>query len=222
MNYSDSLKKSPLFKGIEEDNIKSMLACLSAKKKSYKKGEIIFHNGEDINSMGMVLAGSVHIFKDDFWGNRAIIGEASAGNLFGETYACVESETIEVSVAAVEDSEILFLDVQRILKTCTNECEFHTRLIYNLLSILGEKNLMLTRKMEHMAKKTTKEKLLSYLSAESMKNGSSTFEIPFNRQQLAEYLAVDRSAMSNELCKLRDKGVLNFKKNKFQLNNSEK
>lgn len=217
MDYSMTLKKSPLFRGVEPEEIRSMLSCLNANEGTYKKGEFIFRNGDRLNTMGLVLSGSVHIIKEDFWGNRTIIGIASAGRLFGETYACVQSEPLEVGVVAAETAEILFLDARRIITVCTSACEFHTRLIQNLLSVLAEKNLMLTKKMEHMARKTTREKLLSYLSEQSLKQGSPVFEIPFNRQQLAEYLAVDRSAMSSELGKLRDEGILTFNKNKFHL-----
>ncbi len=211
------LKKSPLFRGIEEKEISSMLSCLSAREKNFQKGVFIFRSGEKIHRIGLVLSGAVHIVKEDFWGNRTIIGEASCGNLFGEAYACAQSGTIEVSAVAAENCSILFLDIFRVMNVCTSACDFHSRLIRNLLSVLSEKNLMLTKKMEHMAKKTTREKLLSYLSDQSLKCASPSFEIPFNRQQLAEYLAVDRSAMSNELSKLQKEGYLTFQKNHFHL-----
>ena len=217
-NYLSVIKKSPLFSGITGEETEDMLGCLSAQHKKYKKGQFIFRTGETISAVGMVLSGSVHIIKEDFWGNRTIIAEVSPGSLFGETFACLKSEALGVSVLAAEHSEIIFLDVQRIMTVCTSACEFHTRLIRNLLSVLAEKNMMLTKKIEHIAKRTTREKLLSYLSAESLKNNNASFEIPFNRQQLADYLCVDRSAMSNELCKLRDEGMLTFEKNNFSLN----
>lgn len=214
---NNEFMKASLFEGIEEKDIPSMLSCLSARKKSFKKGAFIFFSGEKIEVVGLVLCGSVHIIKEDFWGNRTMIGEAGPGQLFGEVYACLAAEELGVSIISAEDTEILFLDVKKIVGVCTSSCCFHTRLIRNLLSIIAQKNLALTRKMEHMSKKTTREKLLSYLSFQSMTNNSSSFEIPFNRQQLAEYLAVDRSAMSKELCRLRDEGMLTFRKNKFHL-----
>lgn len=215
--YLDIIKMSPLFNGISENEIKSMLTCLSAKSETYKKNQFIFRLGETIAAVGMVLSGSVYITKEDFWGNRSILAKAEAGDLFGETFACVQTKSLGVSVTATEVSDILFLDVGRIMTTCTNVCEFHTKLMKNLLYVLADKNLMLTKKMEHMAQRTTREKLLSYLSDEAQKTGSAYFQIPFNRQQLADYLCVDRSAMSNELCKLRDEGILTFQKNEFQL-----
>lgn len=216
MDSFSILKKSPLFAGVAEGEISSIMACLSASERDYKKGEYVFGCGENISSMGLVLNGAIHILKDDFWGTRTIIGEASEGELFGEAYACAIKELLEVDVVAAQDCKILFLDVAHILTTCSSACEFHTRMIRNLLSVLAQKNLMLTRKIDHMAKRTTREKLLSYLSAESKKAGGGVFEIPFNRQQLADYLCVDRSAMSGELGKLKEKGLIDFDRSKFR------
>lgn len=215
--YIPIIKKSVLFYGMEEQEISPMLSCLSAVLKSFKKGEFIYRSGEGIASMGLVLRGSVHIIEEDFWGNRTILSEVSPGQLFGDAYACMPSVELEVSALAASDVDILFLDVQKIVTVCTSACEFHTRLIRNLLSVLSEKNLLLTRKIKHMAKRTTREKLLSYLSEESLKHKCPTFDIPFNRQQLADYLCVDRSAMSNELSKLKEEGILTFEKNRFRL-----
>ena len=215
--YMPVIKKSALFCGMEADEIDPMLNCLSAVRRSYEKGEFVLRSGEHIQSMGLVLCGSVHVIEEDFWGNRTILSEAAAGQLFGDAYACMPSVELGVSVTAAGHTEILFLDVRRIVTVCTSACEFHTRLIRNLLTVLSEKNLMLTQKIKHMARRSTRDKLLSYLSEESIKHKSPCFEIPFNRQQLADYLCVDRSAMSSELGKLRDDGILTFEKNSFQL-----
>ncbi len=212
-----AIKRTALFAGIEEDEMEAMLGCLSATVKAYKKGQLIFRVGDTTTLVGEVLSGRVHIIKEDFWGGRSILSEFGCGQLFGETYAAMSFEPLEVSVLAAEPCEILFLDVKRVMTTCSCACVFHTRLIRNLFAASAQKNLMLTRKLECMAGRTTKEKLLSYLSAESQRQKVSSFEIPFNRQQLADYLSVDRSAMSNELCKLRDEGVLEFNKNRFAL-----
>jgi len=215
--YLTIMRKSALFGGIQENELLSMLGCLSARAASYQKNQFVFRRGEINAVIGMVLCGSVHMIKEDFWGNRTILGRASAGQLFGETFGCLQNEPLGVSAIAAESAEIMFLDVRKIMTTCSSACEFHTKLIRNLFSVLAEKNLLLTKKLEHMAQRTTREKLLSYLSAESQKGGSPAFEIPYNRQQLADYLCVDRSAMSNELCKLRDEGILTFQKNSFTL-----
>ncbi len=220
MNNSSVLKKSPLFSGITPEEIQTMLTCLSAVEKKYAKGTLIFRQGEAVNRMGLVLSGYIHILKEDFWGNRTILSDITPSQMFAESFACTHTQNITVSVLAVEPTTVLFIDIGQILNTCTPSCVFHSRIIRNLLSILAGKNIMLTGKIEHITKRTTREKLLSYLSAESMKVGSSSFQIPFNRQQLAEYLAVDRSAMSMELSKLQQEGFLTYQKNSFHLNDT--
>ncbi len=211
------LKNSLLFQGIEETDISSVLSCMSATPLTYQKGNFIFRSGETTESIGMVLTGCVHIIKEDFWGNRTILMEATTGKIFGETYASLPNLPLEVSVVAVESCTILFLNINKIMTLCSNACTFHTKLIKNMIYIFAHKNLLLTQKMEHTSKRSTREKLLSYLSGESLKNSSSSFEIPFNRQQLADYLTVDRSAMSNELSKLQEEGILDYRKNRFHL-----
>ena len=216
-NYFNVIQKSPLFRGIAASELVSVLKCLAAVTAEYEKNAFVLRFGEDVSSIGLVLSGSVHIIKEDFWGNRNIVMKATTGQLFAETYACVQGQTLGVNVVAAEPTTVLFLKVRCIITTCSSSCEFHSRLIRNLLTVVAHNNLMLNNKLSHMAQRSTREKLLSYLSAESLKLASSSFEIPFNRQQLADYLSVDRSAMSNELCKLRDEGVLRFDKNSFEL-----
>lgn len=216
--YLSLLKNSKLFQGISENELLSMMNCLSAVTRSYQKGEYVFTRGERIDSVAVLLEGCIHIQKEDYWGNLSILSEISEGEIFGEVYACLGSDEILNNAVAVKPSEILFLDVKRILTMCPSACQFHGRLIRNLLSALVLKNKMLTQKLEHMSKRTTREKLLSYLSEQSQRVGSPAFDIPFNRQQLADFLSVDRSAMSAELCRMRDEGVLTFDRNHFILN----
>lgn len=215
--YINILSTSPLFAGIDKNNLESMLKCLSARKTSFAKEEYILSAGDDIKDVGIVLSGSVNIIKEDFWGNRAILAKIQPGQMFGEAFAFAKIQKLPVSAVAAEKSEILFVDFGKIATTCSSACIFHTQLIQNILKILAHKNIMLTQKLEHIVKRTTREKLLSYLSEQAMIAGSNTFSIPFNRQELADYLSVDRSAMSNELCKLRDEGILEFYKNNFKL-----
>ena len=217
--YLDILTQSPLFANMAESEILSVLQCLGAQTRAYKKGTFLFHCGDAANAIGFVLDGCVTILKEDCWGNSTILSQAAVGQLFGEVYACLLGEAMQVSVAASADTQVLFLNVQKMLHTCSLACPFHTRLIQNLLSVIARKTLELTRKIEHLSKRTTREKLLSYLSAQAQEAGSSRFTIPFSRQQLADYLTVDRSAMSHELCKLRDEGILSFHKNQFVFQN---
>lgn len=215
--YLPTIKQASLFNGMEMTEMATTLTCLSAIIRDYKKNEAIFRFGDTISSIGMVLEGVVHIVKEDYWGNRNIVTEISKRQVFGEAYACALHVPMDVSAIAAQDCVLLFVDIHRILMMCSNACPVHTRLIQNLVTILAHKNVLLTRKMEHLTQRTTRNKLLSYLSEQSLKAGNTSFTIPFNRQQLAEYLSVDRSAMSGELGKLRDEGMLTFSKNNFEL-----
>ena len=197
----------PLFRGVPAEELPALLARASARTCAFQKGELLLRRGDMTRRLGLVLEGSVHIIREDFWGNRSIVGLAGPGEVFAESYA-LAGEPLEVSVLAAAPGAALFLEADGLTDA---------RLTANLLHLLARKNLMLTRKMRHMARRTTRDKLLSYLSAQALAAGSSEFDIPMDRQQLADYLAVDRSAMSAALGKLRDEGALTFRKNHFHL-----
>ena len=177
----------------------------------------MLRQGEHLNDILVLAGGSLHIQKDDYWGNRSILGQIGIGEIFGEAYAAPESGTLLNDVIALEDSAVFFFDVKRIITTCSSACRFHTRVVQNLFFTISEKNRSLVRKLDYMSKRTTREKLIAYLSEEAKKENSPYITIPFNRQQLADYLSVDRSAMSKELCRMRDEGLLEFEKNQFKL-----
>ena len=202
----------PLFRGVPAEELPALLARASARTCAFQKGELLLRRGDVTRRLGLVLEGSVHIIREDFWGNRSIVGLAVLGEVFAESYA-LAGEPLEVSVLAAAPGAALFLEADGLTDA---------RLTANLLHLLARKNLMLTRKMRHMARRTTRDKLLSYLSAQALAAGSSEFDIPMDRQQLADYLAVDRSAMSAALGKLRDEGVLTFRKNHFRLLGEER
>lgn len=216
-NIIKVIQDTALFKNISASNISTLLNCVSARIKYYKKDEFILHSGDIINTLGIVIEGRILIIKEDFWGNRSIISEITKGNSFAETYAILPNIPLEISVMASSDCSILFLEINKLLQVCDSSCSFHSSLIKDLLIDVASKNLILTRKIEHMSQKTIREKVLSYLSLESQKNKSESFNIPYNRQQLADYLSVDRSALSNELSKLSQEGIIYFKKDKFTL-----
>ncbi len=217
-NYLEVLRLAALFRGIEESDLQPLLSCLSAKHIRYEKGQAVFLCGEKMERFGIVLSGQVHVVQEDYNGNRSILAKIGEGNLFGESFACcTEIQTLPVSVIATTESELLFIECSKLATPCTNACAFHGKLIQNMLNIVSMKNIDLTQKIEFISKRTTREKLLTYLSAQAQKAGSDCFNIPFNRQELADYLSVDRSAMSAELSKLRDDGILNFHKNQFEL-----
>ena len=215
--YIPVLKRTKLFLGVGEEDIASLLSCLGARKKEYKKGEYILREGEYISDIFILVEGKIHIQKDDYWGNRSILSVISVGEMFGEGYAAPESGALLNDVVAVEDSSVIFFDVKRILTTCSSACRFHNMIVQNMFFAISDKNRRLVQKLGHMSGRTTRAKLISYLSEEAKRQGSSAFTVPFNRQQLADYLCVDRSAMSNELCKMRDEGMIKFEKSRFEL-----
>lgn len=215
--YIPILKQTHLFAGVSEKEILAMLDCLQAKCYSYKKGDYVFRQGEHLSYISILLKGSLHIQRDDYWGNRSIVSMVRIGEMFGEAYAASDGIALVNDVVAIEDSKVILLDVMKILTICSSSCKFHSIVIQNLFFAISEKNRKLVQKLNHISKRTTREKLISYLSEEANRQNCETFFIPFNRQQLADFLSVDRSAMSNELCKMRDEGLLTFKKNKFTL-----
>lgn len=215
--YINLLKNTYMFNGINESEIEGMLKCLNARTMLYKKNEYILRNGETVNSIGMVLEGLALVEKEDIWGNRTIISEISPGSLYAESYACLSKLPAEISVIASDNTTVMLFDIRRILTTCSSSCGFHTKLIQNLLYTIAQKNVLLTKKMEYISKKTIKEKLLAYLSSEAMKAGSPKFNIPFNRQELADFLSVDRSALSSEISRLQKKGIISCRKNTFTI-----
>ena len=215
--YIGILKRTQLFSGVSESEISAMLNCLQAKMRTFRKGEYIFKQGEHLDQITVLVEGKLLIQRDDFWGNRSIVNVIRIGEMFGEAYLAPESGSLLNDVIAEDDSTIFFFDVQKILTVCPSACRFHSMIIQNLFFAISEKNRKLIQKIGHMSNRTTRTKLLSYLSEEAAKQNRSHFTIPFNRQQLADFLCVDRSAMSNELCKMRDEGLIEFDKNEFTL-----
>lgn len=214
--FLDIIKKSELFGNLTNDEIETLFRCLQVTVREYEKGEYIFNSGEKEKEIGLVLTGKVHIINEDYWGNRNILCDVLESEIFGEAFACAQ-EILPVSVVAVQKSKIMFIDFTRIIKTCSFSASVREILISNLLIILSKNNIILTSKIEHMSRRNTREKLLSYLSEQAKINKSSSFSIPFDRQQLADYLCIDRSAMSNELSKLKKEGKIDFDKEKFRL-----
>ena len=215
--YADTLKRIQLFSGVSDDEIVAMLNCLQARILTFKRGDYVFREGEHINHITVLVEGKLLVQHDDFWGNRNIVNVIRVGEMFGEAYVAPESGALLNDVIAEEDSSVIFFDIKRILTVCSTACRFHSMVVQNLFFSISEKNRTLVQKIGHMSKRSTRAKLLSYLSDEAKRHNSNQFTIPFSRQQLADFLCVDRSAMSNELCKMRDEGLLRFDKNEFTL-----
>jgi len=214
--YFTILRACPLFAEIEDRDLSGMLGCLGAVRKEYQKNEIIFAEGEKATRFGLLLSGEVRILHEDYDGNRSIVSKVGLAELFGESFACATA-VLPVSAVATEPSSVLLIDSRRITHTCCNACAFHERMIFNLMQILAKKNLQLHQKAEILSHRTTRDKLLAYLTQAAKQSDSRYFTIPFDRQELADYLEVDRSGLSAEISKLRAEGVLECHKSDFKL-----
>lgn len=210
----DFISKTRLFRGCSEEDILNMAKHLDFRTAGYKKGDVIFGAGSIVTDIGLILSGSVRIEYTDLWGNKSILGITPAGGVFAESYACVPNEPMMIDAVANEDCDILFISVPRLFKPCP-VCESQNRLIQNLVMISAEKNLQLSRRSMHTSPKTIRERLFSYFSQQVSAQGSRKIIIPFDRQQLADYLNLDRSALSKELGKMKNDGLIEFHKNIF-------
>ena len=215
--YLKVLSGSPLFREIVETELEKLLECQKPKIKSASKGEVVMGEGDPATKIGIVLSGSVQVIREDYYGNRSMMGKIGVGDMFAEAFACAEVPRMPVSVIAAETTEILLMDASKMLHSCAGSCGFHQQLIYNMVKILATKNLVCNQKIEVTSKRSTREKLMAYLMLQAKKSGSSSFEIPYNRQELADYLEVERSGLSAEISKLRREGVLRSEKNHFEL-----
>ena len=211
------MDRCALFDGIRSEDRVPMLSCLGAKVLSVGKNGYVFREGDPASFVGIVLEGCVQMVREDYYGNRSILARIGPAGLFGESFACGDVEAFPISVAAVEDSQVLLIDSRRITLTCSNACGFHNRMIFNMLKVVANKNLVLNEKIEITSRRTTREKLMAYLLRQAKAAGSDTFTIPYDRQALVDYLEVERSAMAAEIGKLRKDGVLECERSTFRL-----
>ena len=215
--YIKILRKCRLFCDISDEDILRMLVCMGAKVESFDKKYTIFAEGSPARYIGIVLSGSAQVFQLDYYGNRSILAEVLPSELFAEAFACADVSDLPISVVASEPCEVMLIDCHRILYSCKNACSFHQQMIFNLMKNLASKTILFHERIEVTSKRSTREKLLTYLMMQSKKAGSDSFEIPFDRQELADYLEVERSGLSAEISKLRKEGVLTSEKNRFTL-----
>ena len=216
-DFFDILRECPLFDRIGDESLKEMLGCLNAKERSYKKGDVVFAEGDKAKYLGIVLEGSVQLVRVDYYGNRSILTNIEPPQLFGEAFACAGLKSLPVDAVAATDTRILLLDAQRIACPCGNACPCHGQTILNLLHIVAKKNLVLHQKIEITSKRSTREKLMTYLLLQAKNAKSHTFTVPYDRQELADYLEVDRSGLSAEISKLRNEKVLECRRSTFTL-----
>lgn len=214
--YLELIDAAPFFEGISKEDVADVLSGMDAQLKIYPKNSFVWRVGEQVQSAGFVVDGFVHILREDYWGRQNILAQLDKGNLFGEVFACLPYLPMTVSVAAPNGASVIFLDFTSLL-TGKTRSEAENRILHNLLLLMAQRNFSLTQKMEYLTKRTTREKLLAYLSEQARLQQSSKITVPFNRQQLADFLAVDRSAMSNELSKMQADGLIEYRKNDFKL-----
>ena len=209
--------KSPLFDGINPSDMKPMLHCIGYHISRFAKGEIVAFEGDNLKHIGIVLSGSVDMVKEDLWGNKTLLIRIRQNGLFGETFACGNDSLSTVTFVVSEDATVMFMPFSRVMHSCTMVCGFHHRLIENMVKVIADKNRDLMQKIDVVSKRTIREKLLAYLSIQAQQQNCRYFEIPLGRVELAEYLCVDRSALTRELAKMKDDGLIDFHKNYFRI-----
>jgi len=214
--YLDVLKTVGLFRGINDVELETMLKCLGAETRDVSKDTIILLAGEKPQHVGVVLAGQLHIIREDYDGNRSVIAAVAPGDIFAEALCCAGVVESPVTVMADIDSTVMLLSFSRILHTCPNSCSLHTKLIENMLELVANKNLQLQSRMEIVSLKSVRTKMMHYLESFALTQGRS-ITIPFNREELADFLCVERSALSHELSKMKKDGLIEYRKNKFVL-----
>lgn len=213
----EKISNCSLFSGIGKAELSGLIGCLGARVVSFDRNSTIFDEGCRPRYVGILLSGSAQLIQEDYYGNRSIIGEVRSPEVFGEAFACAEVEALPLSVIANEPSEVMLIECSRILRTCSSACLHHHKLIYNLMQGLAEKAITLHERCEVISHRTTRDKLLAYLMMCAKECGSDSFDVPFDRQELADYLEVDRSGLSAEIGKLCREGVLECRRRHFKL-----
>lgn len=212
-----ALSHSALFEGVDPEDIEGMLPCLDARELRLGRGERVYRAGDVVTRLGVVLEGSVNVEANYYWGERAIFAHLGPGQIFAEAYSAIPGGETLVDIVAAEDATVLLLRTSSLLATCERACSRHHRVIGNLLRVSAEKNVALSRRMMHIAPRTIRERVLSYLSEQAVERGSRSFVIPFSRQELANYLGVDRSALSAELSSMQRDGLIVTRRSHFEL-----
>lgn len=203
-----------LFENIEDNEVLELLKCIGIKTKTYKKNTLIVKAGNKIDYLGVILDGSAEITKTDLLNKKTIIEELKINDIFGHNIVCLGLNKSPVDIIAKTKCEVLFLPFEKVVNPCEKACSYHIQLIKNVMKMISKRNTFLNDKLDIIAQKTTREKILALLETYK-KDG--VFTIPYTREEMAKFLCVDRSAMSRELCKMRDEGILKFNKNQFEL-----
>lgn len=214
------LRETALFHNLSAEETHTVLSCLSPNIVTRPKSSYLLQAGDCTNKLGLLLSGKAYIVQEDVWGHQNMIAKLYPNDTFAEAFAVSKESRLNVSVIAEEDCKVMWINAVQMLTQCAKNCPAHIRLTQNFVTILAKKNLQLNDKITHMSKRSTREKLLSYLSGEALRQGSLSFTIPYNRQQLADFLCVERAAMSSELSKLQRDGFLHYNRNYFNLHSA--
>lgn len=214
-NKIEILKQAAIFQNVSEKNMLYMLDCLKAYEQIYTKNDILLLTGDKVSSVGIILSGSAQIVKEDIMGNRNIVSEIGTSDMFGEAFACANVAKSPVTVLTTTGCVVMYIQFNKIVTTCSSSCSFHTKLIENMLSLIAQKNIFLNSKIDILSQRSTREKLMAYLSMQIQKTGKNRFKISFSRDELADFLCVNRSALSRELSKMKQENILDYDRNEF-------
>ena len=209
--------QSPLFDGLSPEDRNAILGCVGYHIHAYKKGQTVVFEEDHVRHIGILLSGSVDMIKEDIWGNKTLLLRVRKDGLFGESFACCEDNMSIVSFVVSQDAQIIFMPFDRVMRSCSMSCSFHHQLLENMVKIIASKNRDLMRKIEVVSKKTLREKILAYLSLQAQTQGSQAFEVPLGRVEWAEYLCANRSALTRELVKMQEEGLIRYEQNHFEI-----
>lgn len=206
----EELLNVPLFKGLTTEEIEKSLKDSNGIIKKYRKNQSIALVGKSFDFIGIVLSGKINVLKEDIFGNSHLLATLEAGDMFGEVFFFAQSTPSPMNVVASQNTKVLalrFIDYTKL----------PSQIIANMLNILSQKNIVLRDKLDILSQRSIRDKLVQYFGMLITKTQSAEFDIPFNRQELADFLSVDRSALSRELCKMKEEGILLFSKNRFSI-----
>lgn len=211
------IMRSLLFDGLSRTDVESVLKCLRPEEVSFARGEVIYRASDRITKMGMLLSGAVRVETVDAWGGRTLLIMVEPGKTFAESNACAPVGPVGISFTADKESSVLMFDVHRIMRPCSMGCEIHRTVASNFTRLLALRNIELSRRVYITSARTIREKVQLYLSLQAHEHGAMTFEIPLNREQMANYLGVDRSALSAELSRMQKEGLIEYRMRRFTI-----
>ena len=217
VDYKKEMPRNGVFAEINEADIEKMLKCVQARRKSFESGSYIMHEGDAAGTVGIIISGEISIVFDDFWGNRALVGKLHPGEMVGDAYTYTPDKMLHINVIASVPTTVFMIDYEKFITPCANACASHTRLMKNLLGLFANKLIAMMRKMTFVSKRSLREKIMTFLSAQASLSGSNTITVDMSRQEFADYLYVDRSALSRELSSMQSDGIIEFYKNSFRL-----